>query len=151
MKSQVDPNADVLVKLRGRHIDPVILTIFQMISGVVPLSLLALILERGSPEVRWTALTVVSLLYLAFVGSALAFVLLYWLIQHIAVTKTMLITFATPLVAVLLGTLFLDEKLSWPVAVGGFAILLGMGLTIWERTALSKRLHPGIEGARSKP
>ena len=45
----------------------------------------------------------------------------------------------------------MDEKLSWAVAVGGFAILLGMALTIWEQTAIWKRLHPGIEGARSEP
>ncbi len=141
--------ADVLIKLRGRHIEPAVLTIVQMMSGIIPLSVLGLVLERGETTIRWSGMTLFSLLYLALVGSALAFVLLYWLIQHMAVTKTMLITFATPLVAVLLGIVFLDEKLSWSVATGGLAILLGMGLTMWERTATLERVHPGLTASPS--
>ncbi len=136
--------ADVLIKLRGRHIDPAIMTIVQMACGIVPLAVLGVMVERGVTEIRWTAITVFSLLYLALVGSALAFVLLYWLIQHMAVTKTMLITFATPLVAVFLGVAFLEEELSWPIAAGGVAILLGMGLTMWEQGETFKRARPSV-------
>ncbi len=137
--------ADVLIKLRGRHIDPAMLTIVQMVSGIIPLAVLGALLERDVTRFHWSALTVFSLFYLAVVGSALAFVLLYWLIQHMAVTQTMLITFATPLVAVMLGIVFLNEELRWPVAVGGVAILLGMGLTVWERTETLKRVRPRLD------
>jgi drug/metabolite transporter (DMT)-like permease len=124
---------DVWIKLRARHFDPVVLTLVQMIAGTVPLLTVGTAIEGSPLKLAWTPVAVVSLLYLAVVGSALAFVLLYWLIKHMDVTKTMLITLVTPLVAVLLGMAVLDEALTWRTATGGAAILSGLGLTLRRR------------------
>ena len=48
----------------------------------------------------------------------------------------MLITLVTPLIAVLLGIVFLGEELSWRTAVGGAAIVSGIGLVVWEGAAV---------------
>jgi drug/metabolite transporter (DMT)-like permease len=37
------------------------------------------------------------------VGSSVAFILYYWLVRHMEVTNTMLISLVTPVLAVLLG------------------------------------------------
>ncbi len=124
--------ADVLIKLRGGHLDPSLLTLVQMAAGLVPLATLGLTLEGDPRELAWTPLAVLSILYLAVVGSALAFVLLYWLIKHMDVTKTMLITLVTPLVAVLLGVVLLGESLTWRTAIGGAAIIGGLALVVWQ-------------------
>jgi drug/metabolite transporter (DMT)-like permease len=132
--------ADVLIKLRGGHLDPTLLTVVQMVAGTIPLLLLGLTLEGSPLDFTWTPLALFAITYLAVVGTALAFVLFYWLIKHMEVTKTMLITLVTPLIAVLLGVMLLDEELSWRTTSGGAAIVMGIALVVWqEATVLQER------------
>jgi len=73
------------------------------------------------------------LFYLALVGSVVAFLLYYWLMRNMDVTKTMLIALVTPVVAVALGMFVLDEQLSWRTVVGGLMIMGGIGLIVATR------------------
>jgi drug/metabolite transporter (DMT)-like permease len=52
--------------------------------------------------------------------------LYYWLVHNMDVTKTMLISLVTPVVAVLLGMLVLGEDLSWRTVAGGVMIMVGV-------------------------
>jgi drug/metabolite transporter (DMT)-like permease len=65
-------------------------------------------------------------LYLAVVGSVIAFMLYYWLVHKVDVTKTMLISLVTPVVAVVLGMVVLGEDLSWRTIAGGLMIMVGV-------------------------
>jgi drug/metabolite transporter (DMT)-like permease len=123
--------AIVMVKIRGRGIDSLALTVGQMSIGFVPLLTLGLVREGSPLDYHWTLMAWLSLFYLALVGSALAFVLLYWLIKRMDVTKTQLIPIASVLVAVVLGRVVLDEALSPLALAGGAAILGGLLLTRW--------------------
>lgn len=122
--------ADVLIKARGGHLDPALMTLVQMCAGVVPLAAIGLYTEGNPIDFIWSPMAVISTLYLALIGTALSFVLLYWLFKHMDVTKTMLITFVTPLVAVALGIVVLREAFSWRTATGGAAILIGLGMVV---------------------
>ena len=125
--------ANVLVKARGAKLNPAILAGGQMVFGLVPLLLIG-ILQEGNPlHYRWSGMAVVSLFYLAIVGSVVAFLSYYWLVQHMDVTNTMLIAMVTPVVAVILGMLVLDEKLDWRTVAGGAMIMLGIGLIVLRR------------------
>ncbi len=124
--------ADVAVKHGGGHLDPVVLTLGQMVAGTPPLLMVGYAVEGSAAAFPWTVRAAIALLYLSIVASALAFVLLYWLIQRMDVTKTMVITLVTPLIAVLLGVLVLREALTWRIVVGGTAILGGVALTAWS-------------------
>jgi drug/metabolite transporter (DMT)-like permease len=55
------------------------------------------------------------------------------------VTKTMLISLVTPVIAVLLGLWWLDERVTWRIAAGGLAIMAGIALNIRRRTKLTAR------------
>lgn len=118
--------SNVLVKARGAHLDPLVIAVFQMAIGVIPLSLTALSMEHESGAMRWTPTAIVSLLYLALIGSALAFAVFYWLIKRIEVTKAQLLIFANTLVAVTLGHLVLGEEFGWRALAGGGVILVGL-------------------------
>ena len=125
--------ANVLVKARGGAFDPAVLAAGQMLCGLVPLLAFGLAFEGNPFRFRWTALAVVSLLYLTLVGSVAAFLLYYWLVRRIDVTKTMLIPLVTPLAAVVLGMLVLGESLSWRTLAGGALILCGIALVVLRR------------------
>jgi drug/metabolite transporter (DMT)-like permease len=49
-----------------------------------------------------------------------------------AVSRVLLIPLITPLVAVGLGVMFLGESVGWGTAVGGTAILAGVGMAVWN-------------------
>jgi drug/metabolite transporter (DMT)-like permease len=118
--------SNVLVKAYGRKVEPTILAGGQMFFGLIPLLLIGIPLEGNPLHFRWTPIALVSLLYLAVVGSVIAFVLYYWLIHHMEVTKTMLISLVTPVVAVVLGMMVLGEELSWRTIAGGLMIMAGV-------------------------
>jgi drug/metabolite transporter (DMT)-like permease len=125
--------SNVLVKARGGHLDVSILAAGQMIFGLVPLLLTGAILEGSPFNFNWSVQAIVSVLYLAVVGSAAAFMMFYWLVRNMDVTKTMLISLVTPLMAVLLGMVILNEQLNWRVVIGGAGILAGIGVVIFQR------------------
>jgi drug/metabolite transporter (DMT)-like permease len=126
--------ANVLVKARGAKLDPAILAGGQMFFGLIPLLLIGIPLEGNPFKFHWTGMAVASLFYLAIVGSVVAFLLYYWLVQHMDVTKTMLIALVTPVIAVSLGVMVLDEELNWRTFVGGAMIMSGIGLIVLRRT-----------------
>jgi drug/metabolite transporter (DMT)-like permease len=122
--------SNVLVKTHGKNLNPAVLAAFQMLFGLIPLLLYGLTFEGNPLRLRWTPLALLCLLYLAVVGTVIAFLMYYWLIQHMDVTKTMLISLVTPVVAVILGMLVLDEQLSWRTLVGGAMIMAGIGFIV---------------------
>jgi drug/metabolite transporter (DMT)-like permease len=122
--------SNVLVKTRGKNLNPAVIAAFQMFFGLIPLLVYGLTLEGNPFSFRWTPLAVLCLLYLAVVGSVVAFLLYYWLMQNMDVTKTMLISLVTPVVAVILGMIVLDEQLSWRTLVGGAMIIAGIGFIV---------------------
>jgi drug/metabolite transporter (DMT)-like permease len=125
--------ANVLVKARGLRLEPSVLAAGQMACGFVVLACAGLWLEGNPLNFHWTALAVTSLVYLTLVGSVTAFLLFYWLVRRVDVTKTMLIALVTPLAAVLLGMLVLGEELTWRTFVGGALIMSGIGLVVLRR------------------
>jgi drug/metabolite transporter (DMT)-like permease len=118
--------SNVLVKAYGRKLEPAILSGGQMFFGLIPLLLIGIPLEGNPFQFHWTPTAVLALLYLAVVGSVIAFMLYYWLVQKMDVTKTMLISLVTPVVAVVLGMLVLSEDLSWRTIAGGIMIMVGV-------------------------
>jgi drug/metabolite transporter (DMT)-like permease len=136
--------ANVLVKARGAKLNPAILAGGQMVFGLIPLLLIGISTEGNPFHYHWTGMAVVSLIYLAIVGSVVAFMLYYWLVQHMDVTNTMLIALVTPVVAVILGMLVLDEKLGWRTIAGGAMIMSGIGMIVLKRGKKSVTASTGL-------
>jgi drug/metabolite transporter (DMT)-like permease len=133
--------ANVLVKARGLHLDPAMLAAGQMIFGLFPLLLAGVLLEGNPLRLHWTATAVLSLMYLAFIGSSIAFMLYYWLVRHMAVFNTMLISLVTPVVAIIIGGIVLGETIPWKVAAGGTIVLAGIAISV----------VPALRRARTAP
>ena len=125
--------SNVLIKARAAKLDPAIIAAGQMFFGLIPLLLIGIPLEGNPLHYRWTTMAVVALFYLALIGSVVAFLLYYWLMRNMDVTKTMLIALVTPVVAVVLGMIVLKEELGWRTLAGGLMIMGGIGFIVMAR------------------
>ncbi|HWW74947.1 MAG TPA: DMT family transporter, partial [Pyrinomonadaceae bacterium] len=131
----------------GAHLDPPVLAAGQMACGLVPLATAGVLWEGNPLKLNWTPLAVLCLLYLTLVGSVAAFLLFYWLVRRVDVTKTMLIALVTPLAAVLLGVVALGERPEWRTLAGGALIISGIALVVLRRAGRSKTRDVKAESA----
>jgi len=122
--------SNVLVKARGKNLNPAIMAAGQMFFGLLLLLAVGLPLEGNPLRFHWTPISVIALLYLAVVGSVIAFLLYYWLVLNMDVTKSMLIALVTPVVAVVLGMIVLNEEFGWRTLAGGAMIMLGIAFIV---------------------
>ncbi len=121
---------NVQIKLHCGHLDTPVLVAGQMGFGVLPLLAASWLVEGGPFNLRWTPMATVALVYLAIIGSVVALLLYFWLVKRVDVTKTMLVSLVTPVVALLIGWLVRGETLSWRLALGSVAILSGIGMIV---------------------
>ena len=118
--------SNVLLKARAIRLAPAMIAAWQMIFGLVPLVVTGFLVEGNPLHFHWTARATFCLFYLAIPGSALAFLLLYWLMPRMSVTNLQTISFITPPGAVAFGWLLGGESFSlWSLA-GGALILAGV-------------------------
>src|SRR6476620_7204134 len=120
--------SNVLLKARAIHLAPAMIAAWQMIFGLVPLVVAGFLLEGNPLHFHWTPRALFCLFYLAIPGSALAFLLLYWLLPRMSVTNLQTISFITPPGAVAFGWLLGGESFSLWSLVGGALILAGVWL-----------------------
>jgi len=125
--------SNVLVKAYGKNLNPAIMAAGQMFFGLLLLLAVGIPLEGNPFRFHWTPMAVIALLYLAVVGSVIAFLLYYWLVLNMDVTNSMLIALVTPVVAVLLGMIVLDEEFGWRTLAGGAMIILGIAFIVVRR------------------
>lgn len=118
--------SNVMMKKRPIPLAPGMIAAWQMIFGVAPLLLLGFLVDGNPFQLHWTKSAVLCLFYLAVPGSALTFLLLYWLLPRMSVTNLQTISLVTPPGAVLFGWLLGGETFSaWSLAGGAF-ILAGV-------------------------
>ncbi len=103
-----------------------------MLFAVPPLLLVGFWREGNPIHFHWSKSAVVSLLYLSLAGSVAAFLLFYWLMNRIAVTNLLTISFITPPLAVALGWFAAGEKLSRWAILGALFVLAGIALILWK-------------------
>lgn len=121
------------VKRWGHDVHPLSLTSVPMGLTALVMGALALAFEGGQP-LRFDAVSLGSLVYLGLFGTALTFTLYYWLLAQLPATVMALISYTSPVVAVLAGTLFLDERFTARTVLGSFLVLGGV--------ALAAQAHP---------
>jgi drug/metabolite transporter (DMT)-like permease len=76
-------------------------------------------------------ITWIAVLWLGVLGSGLALILWYYLLHEIGPTRTGMVTYIFPLGGVILGVIFLNEHLSWQLAVGALLIIASIVVVNW--------------------
>ena len=94
-----------------------------------PLFILNFMLMQSWPE-NISTVTMLSILYLAIMGSAIGFPLYFYLLKSLNAERVALIALITPVTALLVGAYFNDEVISSRVWLG--TALIVSGLAIYE-------------------
>jgi len=127
--------ANVLVKARSIQLAPAMLAAWQMIFGIAPLLILGLAVDGNPTRFHWTGTALFCLLYLAVIGSALTFLLLYWLLPRVTVAQLQSISLITPPGAVMLGWSLGGETFPVSSLLGAAFVLAGVWMIFRRRTA----------------
>jgi drug/metabolite transporter (DMT)-like permease len=121
-------------KLRAAQLDAVVLNGWAMLGGgllLLPVSALA----EDWRDLVWSAESIGSIVYLALIGSAVAFVTLTVLLRHISAQAMSFLAMLLPFGALVFGATLYDEPIT-ARALGG-AALVATGLLIAQRSRRS--------------
>jgi drug/metabolite transporter (DMT)-like permease len=110
--------------LTNRGTEPLVLSAAQLTAGALMLG--AASQWIGRQPVTLTGTVALSVVALGVLSTGIAYVLNYRLIQDEGPTAASMTNYLTPVVAVLLGIVIVDERLSWNLAVGTAVVLLGV-------------------------
>ena len=115
----------IVTKKYGRGISSVSLSFGGIAFGLPVMYLMAFVLDNFS-AIRLDLNGVGSLVYLATFGTVVTFTIYYSLLKKIEVVYLSFVSFITPMIAVILGAVFLNESLSSEIFVGAFLVLSGL-------------------------
>ena len=93
----------------------------------------------------WTSRGLSAIVYLSVFGSLIGLVAFTYLLQNVAVTKVATYAFVNPVIAVLLGVLFLHEHLGPLELVGMAVIVCAVVLVIYSKVDRTKRAEQAAE------
>lgn len=119
----------VLVKKWGSGIHP-------LSTAAVPMLLCGVImgpiawLSEADRGVTFDRTSVLALLYLSVIGSAVPFTIYFWLLKRLPATQLSLINYAVPVVAVIVGAVLLDEPVTLRVLLGTALVIAGVAVSV---------------------
>lgn len=120
----------IMGKKARKTMHPIALNTMPMFYTALSFLGLSLIFERNTSPV-FDFLAIFSLIYLAVLGTAIAFVLYFWMLKSNSAVIMSMITFITPPLALFWGWLLLDEPVTHFLLLG-MAFILG-GIFIVRR------------------
>jgi drug/metabolite transporter (DMT)-like permease len=84
-----------------------------------------------------------AVVWLGLLGSCVAYLLYFGLLQSVGPTRATLVTYVFPVVGVALGVLFLGERLDAYLGVGAALVVGGIAAVNWKPRAASVRASAG--------
>ena len=118
----------LLYSRKHMHGDRYVNTAIHLGTSAIYLLLLSTVMDPADAEVDFALPGLLSLLYLALLGSALAYWLLFYLIDNLGPLEVSYVTVVNPVVAVLLGIIVLSEPVTPLVWLGTATVVVGVYL-----------------------
>jgi putative membrane protein PagO len=115
----------VIIKKRGTHLNPLAMNFIPIIVTGIVLTIYGVAFEEISDSI-FDLKAILSITFLAMFGTVIAFTTYYWLLKKMNVVILSLSSFITPVIAVTLGWIFLDEQLNERTFLGSLFVLIGI-------------------------
>jgi drug/metabolite transporter (DMT)-like permease len=117
----------ITAKRVGKSIHPIVLVTYPMLYASISFFVLSILFERTrQPVFDFNA--IFSIIYLALIGTAIAFVVYFWMLKNTSAVLMSMITFVTPPLALFWGWLLMGEHISIFLIIG--MILIFIGITV---------------------
>jgi drug/metabolite transporter (DMT)-like permease len=133
-----------------RNQSPVVQSTMVLLFADAMLWLAAPVAERPL-DLPGSALSWFAIAWLGLLGSCLAYLMFFYLINTWGPTRATLVTYVFPVIGLLLGIIFLNEPADWRLLAGSALIVGGIGVVNFVRrpagTALTTQ-SPGPEGTQ---
>lgn len=127
----------ILIKRNPPGIPSDVLVLFQFGFACLIIWSTAVAIEKPIVFPR-LPLTWTALLWLGLLGSSLASIYYFALLRSIGPTRATMVTYVPPFFGLLLGAIFLNEKLGWEVWSGGLLILVGIAVVNYNHREKQK-------------
>ncbi|WP_228992249.1 DMT family transporter [Streptomyces sp. DH8] len=127
--------------LAGTGSSTLALTGSQLLLGTVQLAVVTPLFT--SAPTSFPVLPTLSVLALGALGTGLAVLLQYGLVQEVGPTTAQMVTYFIPVIATAAGVALLGEHLSWNTPVGALIVLVGAALTQSRARTADTAPEPG--------
>ena len=78
----------------------------------------------------WSTRSVVGLVYLVLIGSLVGYTAYVWLLANLPISTVATYAYVNPVVAIVLGVIFLNEGVTWRILVGAVVVLASVALVL---------------------
>jgi drug/metabolite transporter (DMT)-like permease len=118
----------IFTKRAAKSFNPYFSICLQMIISGLLMLLVATATGNWIPLDRIPMLSWIDISYLAIFGSILAFLTFLYALQHLSTEQVSIYAYLNPIVAVILGSVFFNEKFTLFIGIGGLITLYGVFL-----------------------
>lgn len=119
----------VYAKGRLQNVDPIVATALQLISGTVALLWATWALEPHR-QAHWSKAALLALVFLGIIGSAAAFAIYYWLLQHMQPYQLSTLNLVVPVIAVVEGSVLGRESIPLAMILAMAVVLGSVGVVL---------------------
>lgn len=131
---------NIFSKKNSHHSQNISLNLFYQFSfaGVVQI-IFGFLFSDHIDVATWSSKSIFATLYLAVFGSLIAFFAFHYALKKISPTQISLLSYVNTVIAIFLGWLILDEKISAAFITATALIICGVFITNYKRGMLRKR------------
>ena len=108
--------------------DAFVATTFEMLAG--GLILLPVGLAQQPDPGSFSGASLAAFAYLVVFGSLIGFTAYVWLLHNVPLGTASTYAYVNPVVAIALGVLFLDERLTWQILLGAAIVLASVAVVV---------------------
>jgi len=115
----------IIAKKVGKTMHPIVFVTLPMLYTSISFFVLSVLFEQTrNPVFDFNA--IFSIVYLSLFGTAIAFVIYYWMLKNTSAVMMSMITFVTPPLALFWGWLLMGEHISIFLIIGMILIFIGI-------------------------
>jgi drug/metabolite transporter (DMT)-like permease len=132
---------NVYAKAHVHGLRPMIPALFQVFFGLLVTGALAFATERPL-AVAWQPEAIFAVVWLGLLGSGVAYLSYFRILQHWGATRTSMVAYLLPVYGIVLGALVLAEPIAPSTLVGAILVIGGIAIVnarIWTRPLFVRR------------